>query len=97
MGEVTKLHIRLVILGAGGSGKSAIIRRFLFNTFCDKHRPTVEDLFTKDFQIGTCHLKVSANKSQYISPSTSSCMCDMFVVSVTDCLSEIQHCNPIQK
>ena len=34
------------------------VKRFLFNTFCEKHRPTVEDLFTKDFSFGTLCLKV---------------------------------------
>ncbi|RWS00665.1 hypothetical protein B4U79_19176, partial [Dinothrombium tinctorium] len=32
MGEVS-FHVRLVILGGGGVGKTAIVKRFLFNTF----------------------------------------------------------------
>ncbi|CAG2169682.1 unnamed protein product [Oppiella nova] len=51
-------HIRLVTLGGVSVGKSAILRRFLFNTFNEKHRATVEDLFTKDFNLGTMTLKV---------------------------------------
>lgn len=57
MGEVS-YHIRLVILGGGGVGKTGIVKRFLFNTFCEKHRPTVEDLFFKEFNLGTMLLKV---------------------------------------
>ncbi|KAH9390420.1 hypothetical protein TYRP_023072 [Tyrophagus putrescentiae] len=59
MAEQETYHIRLVTLGATNTGKSAILKRFLFNTFCEKHRPTVEDLFTKDFSFGgTLVLKV---------------------------------------
>ncbi|KAH9420498.1 hypothetical protein DERP_000924 [Dermatophagoides pteronyssinus] len=46
-------HLRLVTLGATNTGK-----KFLFNTFNEKHRPTIEDLFTKDFSFGTVYLKV---------------------------------------
>ncbi|RWS27677.1 GTP-binding protein Di-Ras2-like protein, partial [Leptotrombidium deliense] len=56
MGEVS-YHVRLVILGGGGVGKTGIVKRFLFNTFCEKHRPTVEDLFFKEFNLGTMILK----------------------------------------
>lgn len=58
MAEQETYHIRLVTLGATNTGKSAVLKRFLFNTFCEKHRPTVEDLFTKDFSFGTLCLKV---------------------------------------
>ncbi|XP_054159333.1 ras-related protein Rap-1b-like [Oppia nitens] len=51
-------RIRLVTLGGVSVGKSAILKRFLFNTFNEKHKPTVEDLFTKDFNLGTMTLKV---------------------------------------
>ncbi|KFM74399.1 GTP-binding protein, partial [Stegodyphus mimosarum] len=51
-------RIRLVVLGGGGTGKSSIIKRFLFNAFCDKHRPTVEDLHCREFDLDTMTLKV---------------------------------------
>ncbi|CAG2105907.1 unnamed protein product [Medioppia subpectinata] len=51
-------NIRLVTLGGVSVGKSAILKRFLFNTFNEKHMATVEDLFTKDFNLGTMTLKV---------------------------------------
>lgn len=44
-------RIRLVTLGGGGVGKSSIVKRFLFNTFCEKHRPTVEDLYCREFDL----------------------------------------------
>ncbi|KAL1518163.1 hypothetical protein ABEB36_001829 [Hypothenemus hampei] len=51
-------HIRLVILGGQGVGKSCIVKRFLFNTYCTKYRSTVEDLYNKEYDLGTMVLKV---------------------------------------
>ncbi|GFU01039.1 GTP-binding protein Di-Ras2 [Nephila pilipes] len=51
-------RIRLVTLGGGGAGKSSIVKRFLFNSFCDKHRPTVEDLYCREFDLESMTLKV---------------------------------------
>ena len=61
MGEVS-YHVRLVVLGGGGVGKTSIVKRFLFNTYCEKHRPTVEDLFFKEYNLGTMLLKVCVAK-----------------------------------
>ncbi|KAL5233646.1 hypothetical protein ACI65C_001056 [Semiaphis heraclei] len=50
---------RLVVLGDAGVGKSAICKRFLYNSFCSKYKTTVEDLYTKEFSLGTAqHFKV---------------------------------------
>jgi GTPase SAR1 family protein len=51
--------VRIVILGGAGVGKTAIVKRFLFHTFTEKYRATVEDLFFKEFNYGTLLLKVS--------------------------------------
>lgn len=56
------INIRLVILGGGGVGKTAIVKRFLTNTFVEKYRPTVEDLFFKEYNLGTILLKVRETK-----------------------------------
>ncbi|XP_064478500.1 ras-related protein Rap-1A-like [Ornithodoros turicata] len=58
MSEDSEYRIRLVTLGGGGVGKSSIVKRFLFNTYCDRYRPTVEDLFCKEFDLETMTLKV---------------------------------------
>ncbi|XP_063228063.1 GTP-binding protein Di-Ras2 [Bacillus rossius redtenbacheri] len=50
-------RIRLVILGGAGVGKSCIVKRFLFNTFADKYRPTVEDLYNREYDLGRVALK----------------------------------------
>ncbi|XP_067002035.1 GTP-binding protein Di-Ras2 [Anabrus simplex] len=51
-------RIRLVILGGAGVGKSCIVKRFLFNTYTDKYRSTVEDLYNREYDLGQVQLKV---------------------------------------
>ncbi|MBN3307545.1 rasd family member 4 [Amia ocellicauda] len=46
-----KNQVRLVFLGAAGVGKTALIRRFLQDTFEPKYRRTVEELHSKDYDI----------------------------------------------
>lgn len=52
-------RIRLVLLGGPGVGKSCIVRRFLNKTYCDKYKPTVEDLHNREYDLGSVSLKVS--------------------------------------
>lgn len=54
MGE----RIRLVTLGGSRVGKTAIVKRFLFNTFQEKYKGTVEDLYSKEYDMGPITLKV---------------------------------------
>ncbi|XP_055379914.1 GTP-binding protein Di-Ras2 isoform X2 [Condylostylus longicornis] len=51
-------RIRLVILGGAGVGKSCIVKRFLTKTYTDKYRATVEDLYNREYDLGTVTLKV---------------------------------------
>lgn len=51
-------RIRLVILGGAGVGKSCIVKRFLTNSYTDKYRSTVEDLYNREYDLGTVTLKV---------------------------------------
>lgn len=51
-------RLRLVILGGPGVGKSCIIKRFLFKTYNDKYRATVEDLYNREYNFGGTVLKV---------------------------------------
>lgn len=57
--DVDRLHFRLVLLGSNGTGKTSILNRFLFKKFEPKCKPTVEDLFTKTFDLGSVEIKVS--------------------------------------
>lgn len=54
-------RIRLVLLGGAGVGKSCVVRRFLTKTYCDKYRPTVEDLHNREYDLGCVTLKVMMN------------------------------------
>eukprot|EP00095_Tigriopus_kingsejongensis_P000278 maker-scaffold329_size204955-snap-gene-1.28 protein:Tk00278 transcript:maker-scaffold329_size204955-snap-gene-1.28-mRNA-1 annotation:"gtp-binding protein di-ras2" len=51
-------RLRLVVMGDGYVGKSALIKRFLFGTFPHKYVPTVEDLFSRDYELEGTSLKV---------------------------------------
>ena len=55
-GEETR-H-RIVLLGAGNVGKSAILSRFLSGSYPETYRPTVEDLHCRDYNIGGVVVKV---------------------------------------
>uniref|UniRef100_A0A8C6WXA3 Rasd family member 4 n=1 Tax=Neogobius melanostomus TaxID=47308 RepID=A0A8C6WXA3_9GOBI len=54
-----KTEVRLVFLGAAGVGKTALIQRFLKDTFDPKHRRTVEELHRKVYEVGG--VKVTIN------------------------------------
>lgn len=47
-----KTEVRLVFLGAAGVGKTAVIHRFLQDSFETKHRRTVEEQHSKEYDVG---------------------------------------------
>lgn len=49
---------RVVLLGAGGVGKSSILKRFLFNMYSDSYQETVEDLYSRDYVVQGADIKV---------------------------------------
>ncbi|KAK3784692.1 hypothetical protein RRG08_032148 [Elysia crispata] len=49
---------RIVFLGAGRVGKTAILKRFLFNTFGPDYKETVEDLYARDYNIRGTLIKI---------------------------------------
>lgn len=59
-------RLRLVILGGQGVGKSCIIKRFLFKTYTDKYRATIEDLYNREYYLGNTTLKVNIQTDIYI-------------------------------
>ena len=42
---------RLVVLGSPKVGKSSLVSRFLYNTYDEKHTPTIEDFHRKIYRI----------------------------------------------
>ena len=49
---------KLVVMGAEGVGKTSILRRFLFDQFQHQHSPTVEEMFSRDFDINNGGLRL---------------------------------------
>ncbi|XP_050961462.1 rasd family member 4 [Labeo rohita] len=54
-----KTEVRLVFMGAAGVGKTALIKRFLQDSFDPKHRRTVEELHSKEYEVAG--VKVTIN------------------------------------
>ncbi|TRY69394.1 hypothetical protein TCAL_02184 [Tigriopus californicus] len=84
-------RLRLVVMGDGYVGKSALIKRFLFGTFPHKYVPTVEDLFSQDYELDGTSLKVdildTAGDAQFPAMrrlSISSAHAFLLVYSLTD-------------
>ena len=53
---------KLVVMGAEGVGKTSILRRFLFDQFQHQHSPTVEEMFSRDFDINNGGLRLELGK-----------------------------------
>lgn len=51
-GIAPKAHYRLVILGAGKVGKTAIVHQFLYDRFVTDYSATVEELHRGEYEIG---------------------------------------------
>jgi len=43
--------IKIVVLGTGGVGKSALTVQFVQGIFVDKYDPTIEDSYRKPFEV----------------------------------------------
>ncbi|KAK2894023.1 rasd family member 4 [Channa argus] len=54
-----KTEVRLVFMGAAGVGKTALIQRFLKDTFEPKHRRTVEELHRKEYEVGDVKVAIT--------------------------------------
>ncbi|KAG8446113.1 hypothetical protein GDO86_013834 [Hymenochirus boettgeri] len=52
-----KRQVRIVFLGSAGVGKTSLIRRFLLDAFDPKHRRTVEELHSTEYE-ATCGTQV---------------------------------------
>ncbi|KAL7718650.1 Sphingomyelin phosphodiesterase [Entamoeba marina] len=47
MSSNKSLHFRIVLLGSGSVGKSALATRYVKNTFISRYDPTIEETFSK--------------------------------------------------
>jgi len=50
-GEDKPLEMKIVVLGIGGVGKSALTFRFIQNKFMESYNPTIEDSYRKNFKL----------------------------------------------
>lgn len=50
----TMTEYKLVVVGAGGVGKSALTIQLIQNHFVDEYDPTIEDSYRKQVVIGEC-------------------------------------------
>ena len=45
--------VKLIVMGAGGVGKSALTCRYTQGTWVEKYDPTIEDQYTKTVELDT--------------------------------------------
>lgn len=49
--EATMREYKVVVLGSGGVGKSALTVQFVTGTFIEKYDPTIEDFYRKEIEV----------------------------------------------
>jgi len=66
---MSSMEYRIVVVGAGGVGKSALTVRFIQGTFVQKYDPTIEDSYRKQVEIDgkACMLDImdTAGQEEY--------------------------------
>lgn len=45
-------EFKVVVLGSGGVGKSALTVQFVSGCFIEKYDPTIEDFYRKEIEVG---------------------------------------------
>lgn len=46
-------EFKVVVLGSGGVGKSALTVQFVSNRFIEKYDPTIEDFYRKEIEVSS--------------------------------------------
>lgn len=57
MSDTDQRH-RVVVMGPGKVGKTCILKRFLFNSYAEDYKETVEDLYCRDYSVRGACIKV---------------------------------------
>ncbi len=52
-------EFKVVVLGSGGVGKSALTVQFVSGCFIEKYDPTIEDFYRKEIEVSFFYLKFS--------------------------------------
>ncbi|XP_037073769.1 GTP-binding protein Di-Ras2-like [Pollicipes pollicipes] len=58
MSADTGHHVRLLVLGGPQVGKTCICRRFLHNEFDERYKPTLEEQYSRTYQMSGTRLRV---------------------------------------
>lgn len=57
-------EFKVVVLGSGGVGKSALTVQFVSGCFIEKYDPTIEDFYRKEIEVScivNCKIKTSTH------------------------------------
>ncbi|GFO00569.1 ras-related protein rap-1b [Plakobranchus ocellatus] len=54
--NIPKSHYRLVVMGAAGVGKTAIVSQFLYDQFVSEYKETIEELHRGEYYMNGVHL-----------------------------------------
>lgn len=57
-------EFKVVVLGSGGVGKSALTVQFVSGCFIEKYDPTIEDFYRKEIEV--CHTYVFSVSTIYM-------------------------------
>ncbi|KAL3981886.1 Ras family protein [Acanthocheilonema viteae] len=90
--KTEETRFRLVVLGPGKVGKTSIIRRYLHGTFDERYKETVEDLYSKDFNIQGMEISLEILDTNFNYPgmrkiAIASASAFMLVFAVNDVIS----------
>lgn len=57
-------EFKVVVLGSGGVGKSALTVQFVSGCFIEKYDPTIEDFYRKEIEVCYIHTYLSCNYNE---------------------------------
>lgn len=66
-------EFKVVVLGSGGVGKSALTVQFVSGCFIEKYDPTIEDFYRKEIEVG--HTFVCAQGMVFCELGAARCLC----------------------
>jgi GTPase SAR1 family protein len=82
--SVNRREYHIVVLGAGGVGKSCLTAQFVQNVWIESYDPTIEDSYRKQMEIDVSCATMTAEQSiDEIRESKSSSKCKLLVVTST--------------
>lgn len=62
---------KVIVVGAGGAGKSALTQRFMYGNFVEEYEPTTADSYRKIIEVDAekCQLDIldTAGQEEYVS------------------------------